>query len=419
MQSFSWYVGFRYLRAKRRTSFMSFLSTVSMAGMVLGVTALIIVLSVMNGFEKEMREKVLSFVAHSTLSNNQPLQNWRQLAAKAEENPAVAAATGTIEIRALINSAYDNKLGAVYGVDTEDGLKVTNFSDYIASESMQQLADQRWGIIMGKALASRLGLTIGDQVEIWSLEDTSFSLSGVKRRAKNFTLIDTFEIKSQIDEQAALISLRDAATMKRYPKGAAQAIQLKLNDMFAAIDVSNQVVDSLEYQFGQRLYKKTWIEIHGSLYNSILLERRIIALLLSLIVAVASFNILTSLMMVVNDKQGDIAILRTMGATPGQIMWVFLVQGSFIGIVGTLIGAVIGSISAYYLDNIVGFFEQLFQFQVLPAGIYFTETFPSDPRLADILLICAAALILSVLVTIYPALKAASVPPAEALRYEI
>jgi len=416
MNHFHWYVGLRFLRAKRRDGFLSFLTIFSMLGMVLGVAALIIVLSVMNGFEKELKDKVLSFVPHAVLFDQSPIENWQESAQIASSHPHVVAASGFTEVQGLLASSRANRGVVVQGVQPSDVYDNTGFDEStLSQELLDKLEKNRWGIIMGRSMAASLGLYIGDKVKLFVPEQTSVNFSGISYMDRSFELIGTFNVRSEIDENGALIHLRDAASLLRLPKNSAMSIQLKTDDLFLA----NQYAKEVEAMFDRNFRVNDWTLMHGNLYASIQMERRMIVLLLSLIIAVASFNILTSLMMVVNDKHGDIAILRTMGASPSQIMKIFLVQGTFIGVIGTIIGALLGTICALNLAEIIGFLEATFKFQVLDPTVYFTSTFPSDPRIDDITLICIFSLLLSFLVTILPSLKAAYVPPAEALRYEI
>ncbi|BCE01014.1 lipoprotein-releasing ABC transporter permease subunit [Marinicellulosiphila megalodicopiae] len=416
MNHFHWYVGLRFLRAKRRDGFLSFLTIFSMLGMILGVAALIIVLSVMNGFEKELKDKVLSFVPHAVLFDQFPIENWQESAKKAQSHPHVTAASGFTEVQGLLASNRNNRGAVVQGIQPSDLYENTGFDEStISQELLDKLENDRFGIILGQSMAASLGLFIGDKVKLIVPEQTSINFSGVDLMDKRFTLIGTFNVRSEIDENGALIHIRDAASLLRLPKNSAMSIQIKTDDLFMANQYAREVRDLFDRNFRVN----DWTLMHGNLYASIQMERKMIVLLLSLIIAVASFNILTSLMMVVNDKQGDIAILRTMGTTPNQIMKIFLVQGTFIGVIGTFAGALIGTLCAYYLSEIIGFLEVAFGFQVLDPTVYFTSTFPSDPRMEDILLICLFSLKLSFLVTIIPSRKAAHVPPAEALRYEV
>ncbi|MCJ8311871.1 MAG: lipoprotein-releasing ABC transporter permease subunit [Saccharospirillaceae bacterium] len=416
MNHFHWYVGLRFIRSKRRDGFLSFLTIFSMLGMILGVAALIIVLSVMNGFQTELKDKVLSFIPHATLQDQQPIENWQEYAQIAQAHPHVLAASGFTEVQGLLVSSYSNRGAVVQGIEPKDLYANTGFDkSTLAPELLAKLDNDRWGIIMGVHMASSLGLNVGDKVKFIVPEQTSINFSGLNTQDKRFTLVGIFKVRSEVDNSVALINIKDAASILRIPKNSAMSIQIKTDDLFLAKQYAQEVADSVDRYFTTL----DWTRQHGNLFAAIKMERRMVALLLAIVILVASFNILTSLMMVVNEKQGVIAILRTMGAKPIQIMKIFLVQGTFIGVIGTCIGVVLGTFIAYMIPTFATFLEVKFGIYVLDPNVYHTSSFPSDPHTFDIFLVACFSLLLSFLVTILPALKASYVPPAQALRYEV
>ena len=416
MNHFHWYVGLRFIRSKRRDGFLSFLTIFSMLGMVLGVAALIIVLSVMNGFQKELKDKVLSFIPHAVLLDQQPIENWQEYAEIAKAHPHVLASSGFTEVQGLLVSSYSNKGAVIQGIEPKDLYDNTGFDDTTLSpELLEKLENNRWGMVMGKYMAADLGLSVGDKVKFIVPEQTSISFSGLKTSKRLFTLVGTFNVRSEVDNVLAIINIKDAASLLGIPKNSAMSIQIKTDDLFLAKQYAQEVSDSVDRYFNTN----DWTGQHGNLFAAIQMERRMVALLLAIIILVASFNILTSLMMVVNEKQGVIAILRTMGAKPIQIMQIFLVQGTFIGIIGTIIGVVIGTFIAYMIPPFSLYLEQSYDIYILNPAVYHTSSFPSDPHVFDIVLVCIFSLLLSFLVTILPALKASYVPPAQALRHEV
>jgi len=416
MNHFHWYVGLRFIRSKRRDGFLSFLTIFSMLGMILGVAALIIVLSVMNGFQTELKDKVLSFIPHAVLYDQKPIEDWQTYAEVAKAHPHVLASSGFTEVQGLLISSRSNKGAVVQGIEPKDLYANTGFDENtLKPELLEKLENERWGIIMGVYMAADLGLSVGDKVKFIVPEQTSISFSGLSTQEKRFTLIGTFNVRSEVDNTLALINIQSAASILRIPKNSAMSIQIKTDDLFLAKQYAQEVSDSVDRYFTTN----DWTGQHGNLFAAIKMERRMVALLLAIIILVASFNILTSLMMVVNEKQGVIAILRTMGAKPIQIMQIFIVQGTFIGVIGTCIGVVLGTFIAYMIPAFSTFLEMKFGIYVLDPSVYHTSSFPSDPHTFDIFLVACFSLLLSFLVTILPALKASYVPPAQALRHEV
>lgn len=404
-------IGLRYTRAKRRNQFISFVSGFSLVGMALGVMALIVVLSVMNGFDREMKERILSVVPHGFIDQAPALEDWRSLAQAVEAHPEVVAAAPYIDGFALITHARGVEGVQLQGILPQAGQRVSVVEEHMLVGSTDALASGEYGIVMGRLLARHLGLALGDQVRV-TLPDIAITPAGVYPRVRRFTLVGVFEVGAQMDKTLAMIHLDDAQRLLR--RSGPQGLHLKTSDIYRAAPVMAE----LTAQLGDAYEYKDWSQTQGSLFQAVQMEKLVIATLLSIIIAVAAFNIVSSLVLMVADKRGDIAVLRTLGLTARQVMAVFVVQGSAVGFAGTIIGAVLGSFLAIYIGPLVAGLESLLGVRVFDPSVYFISYLPSQWRWQDLLAICATALTLSVLATLYPAYRAAQIEPAEALRYE-
>lgn len=408
------FIGARYTRAKRRSLFVSFISFTSMIGLALGVLVMILVLSVMNGFDHEMRTRVLGMVPHATLERAVPIDGWEALAARIQANPQVAAVAPFIQAQGLLTNRGQVSKILINAVDPTAERRVSIIDQFFREGSLDDLAPGEFGIVIGDKAAQKLGLAVGDKVTFVAPEVT-VTPAGMFPRMKRFTVTGIFHVGAgEIDGYVAMANIADLARLKRWKPGQVQGLRLRFEDLFQA----PRIAWELAGQLGEDYYSRDWTRTHGNLYQAIRMEKAMIGLLLLLIVAVAAFNIISTLVMVVTDKRGDIAILRTLGATPRQIMAIFMVQGTVIGVVGTLVGAVLGILAALNVSAGIAWLERLIGHKFLNADVYFIDYLPSRLLAADVIQVCVAALLLSFLATLYPAWRAACTQPAEALRYE-
>jgi lipoprotein-releasing system permease protein len=407
-------VGLRYTRAKRRNHFISFISMTSMLGIALGVAALIVVLSVMNGFQKEVRARILGVVAHVQISGAENrLDGWEEVAREAAAHPQVVAAAPFVNAQGMLMFGDSVRGVVVRGVVPELEQKVAEIGLHMVAGRLEALEPGGFGIVIGTELARALGARVGDKITLIAPQGL-VTPAGILPRLKQFTVDGVFEVGMfEYDSSLALIHLADA--QKLYRMGdAASGVRLKLRDLFQ----SRQVTRDLFARLRGDLYISDWTRSHANYFRAVQIEKTMMFIILLLIVAVAAFNIVSTLVMAVTDKQPDIAILRTLGASPGGIMKIFIVQGALIGVIGTLIGVVGGVVLALNIDVVVPFLERLFSIQFLSREVYYITELPSDLQTGDVVAIGLVSLLLSLLATVYPSWRAARVNPAEALRYE-
>ncbi|MGB2131301.1 MAG: lipoprotein-releasing ABC transporter permease subunit, partial [Marinobacterium sp.] len=399
----SLFVGLRYTAAKRGNHFISFISLVSMLGLMLGVAALILVLSVMNGFDRELRQRILGMVPHATMSGygNEGLDNWKQLRDEVSVAPGVEGVAPYIQAQGMLTSRGRVQGVLINGIDPALEPNVSILGQHMDEGSLDQLAAGEYRIVLGELLARFLGVGVGDRVTL-VLPEASISVAGVVPRLKRFEVSGIFSVGAELDANLAYIHIGDAARIKRMAAGQIDGLRLKFEDLFDAPKLVRQVA----MQQPQALYINDWTRTHGNLFQAIQMEKRMIALLLLLIVFVAAFNIVSTLVMVVTDKQSDIAILRTMGATPGVILRVFMVQGILIGLIGTALGVALGVTLALTVTDLVAWVEQLLGIQFLSAEVYFISYLPSELIWSDVGMITLAALAISFVATLYPAWRA-------------
>ncbi|WP_337056662.1 lipoprotein-releasing ABC transporter permease subunit [Pseudomonas sp. USHLN015] len=409
------FIGARYTRAKRRSYFVSFISLTSMIGLALGVLVMILVLSVMNGFDREMRERVLGMVPHATIESATPINDWQALAEKVRAHPGIAAVAPFTQMQGLLTNDGKVQKVLVNAVDPALESQVSIIDDFFVKGDLASLRAGEFGIVIGDKAATKLGVGLGDKVT-FVLPEVAVTPAGVFPRMKRFTVVGIFHVGAgELDGALAVANIKDTARLHRWKPDQVQGLRLKLDDLFQAPRVAWQIAGQLK---GEDFYARDWTRTHGNLYQAIRMEKTMIGLLLLLIVAVAAFNIISTLVMVVTDKKGDIAILRTLGATPGQIMGIFMVQGTVIGVVGTAIGCVLGILAALNVSAAISWLEDVLGHKFLSADVYFIDYLPSQLMLEDVVLVCGAALVLSFFATLYPAWRAARTQPAEALRYE-
>ncbi|MDA8108678.1 MAG: lipoprotein-releasing ABC transporter permease subunit [Betaproteobacteria bacterium] len=407
-------VGLRYTRAKRRNRFISFISLTSMAGMALGVAALIVVLSVMNGFQEVMRTRILGVVSNVQISGvDNRLADWQSVLATAARQPHVVGAAPFVQGEAMLTFGERVRGAIVRGILPARESEVTDIASHMRLGILAALRPGGWGIVLGVDLARALGVLPGDKV-VLIVPQGQVTPAGVIPRLKQFTVVGIFDVgEYEFDSGLALIDLQDAQTLYR-TGDAVSGIRLKLDDIFRA----RQVADSLLDRLGSGVYATDWTRSHSNYFRAVEIEKHVMFVILTLIVAVAAFNIVSTLVMLVTDKQADIAILRTLGASPGSVMQIFVVQGAVIGIVGTLLGVLAGIVIALNIGTIVPAIEHLFHVQFLAKDVYYISELPSHLKASDVLTIATVSLVLSFLATLYPSWRASRVNPAEALRYE-
>ncbi|MFJ3486224.1 lipoprotein-releasing ABC transporter permease subunit [Pseudomonas sp. NPDC090202] len=407
------FIGTRYTRAKRRNHFISFISMTSMIGLALGVLAMIVVLSVMNGFQKEMSSRILGMVPHAVIAGVKPLDDWQPAANAAMKNPQVTAAVPFTEMDGMLSYKGSMQPIQINGVDPALESKVSIVTQHIVQGRLQDLKPGEFGVVIGEITARRFRLNVGDKITL-IVPEISGEPGGITPRLQRLTVVGVFKVGAELDGSMALVHVADAAVIQRWQPNQVQGVRLALTDLYAAPQVSTAIAGGL----GADYKADDWTHTQGSLFSAMKMEKTMIGLLLLMIVAVAAFNIIATLIMVVNDKGADIAILRTIGATPRQIMTIFMVQGTVIGIVGTIIGGVLGVIAAINVSQLVGWVERVTGQHIFTSDVYFISNLPSQLQGGDVALICSAGFILSFLATIYPAYRAAQIQPAHALRYE-
>ena len=408
------FVGLRYTRAKRRNHFISFISLISILGIALGVMALITVLSVMNGFEKELRERILGMASHAHVTSfDSKLYKWKDVREKIASDPRVIGTAPQIEFEAMLNLGDKVSGALIRGIEPEEEKKVSDVHQHMVAGSLDDLKPGGFGIVLGKELAIALNVELGSKLTVVTPQ-ANVTPAGFMPRFRRFTVVGVFSVGMyEYDRATAFVHIQDAAKLMKYGN-AVGSIRLKLDDMFAAKAVSADLTRLL----GPDYFVSDWTVQHENFFRAIKTEKRVMFFILLLIVTVAAFNIVSTLVMLVNDKRPDIAIMRTLGMSPLQVMGVFVVQGMLIGALGTLLGVICGVALATNVDVIVPWLEQLFHTQFLAADVYYITELPSDLRIRDVIIIAIVSFMASVLMTIYPAWQAARTSPAEALRYE-
>ncbi len=408
------FIGLRYTRAKRRNHFISFISLISMLGIALGVTVLITVTSVMNGFEKELRERILGVVSHATVQAvGKPLQEWQQLGDFLRQHDEIIGVAPYIQAEGMLSQGAIVNGTLIRGVLPSQEGEVSQLGSKMLAGKLDNLQAGEFGIILGKDLALSMRAGLGDRVTLITPQ-ASVTAVGILPRLKRFTVVGIFEIGMyEYDSALALLHLEDASRLFRLD-GGMTGVRIKLDDMFAAPKLTRQLLDELP--LGYRA--SDWTHQHANFFRAVQMEKTVMFVILFLIVAVAAFNIVSTLVMMVTDKEGDIAILRTLGISPSSIMGIFVVQGTLIGVIGTLLGTVGGVALALNVETLVPAIERLFSIEFLAADVYYISDLPSDMRYSDVIAISSISLVVSLIATLYPAWRASRTQPAEALRYE-
>ena len=415
IRPFELFIGLRYIRAKRRTRFISFITATSVLGIVVGVWALISVLSVMNGFERELKSRILTVASHIRVTGSDGwLLDWQDTMSKVGQVPEVSAQAPFILSHGMLK--FDNRVSPVIvrGVEPELESNVSSFSNNLIEGNMSNLQEGDFGIVIGEDLAHSLGgVMVGDRIVLISSRGKS-SPVGVLPRLKRMTVVGVFNLNFyEYDSGLALVHIKDLAKLQRVGD-AVSGLRLKTEDAFNSPLISRD----LRNQLGSKFRIVDWTREYSNLFEALKIERRVMFIILFLIVAVAAFNIVSTLVMLVSDKSGDIAVLRTIGVTPKSVMTIFIVHGITIGVVGTIFGVIVGVITGLNIETLIPWAEQLFGLQFFPDEIYIITKFPAELVWDDVIKIALASMLISFLATIYPAWRASKVHPAEALRYD-
>jgi lipoprotein-releasing system permease protein len=405
------FIGLRYVGSGRGSRLTTFLSRTAMAGLVIGVALLIVVLAVMSGFEREMRLRILGLVPHVTLLPMTPEAEWQQAMERLEREPGVAGVAPLLQLNGMLLRGDKVATALLFGVDIERERRSTALASFTETGALQQLERRGDALLLGAELAATLGVAVGERITVVvpQRDEQGQMRPGIGR----FEVVGLLRSGTELDETLALLPLAGARALDR-DESHPIALRLMLDDLFAAPALASK----LWQQFGGRYYASDWTRSYGNLYTAIQMSKRLVGMMLAIIIAVAAFNVVSALVLVVNDKQGDIAILRSQGATPGGIVRIFLVQGFMVGLLGTLLGVLCGVLLALVITDLVALLERLFQIQFLKADVYPVSYLPADLRLADVLQVALTALVISSLAALYPAWRASRIEPARALRYD-
>ena len=412
---FELYIGLRYLRASRGSGFVSFISLISIVGIALGVAVLIVVLSVMNGFEKELRERILGLASHASITGfDGPLAEWRLVRDVAQANPQVTAAAPYVEGQGLMLANEKGPKGVlIRGVLPGEEARVADVERFMQQGKLEDLEARGYRVVLGSVLAQALGVSVGDEV-LLIVSQANVTPIGLMPRNRHFTVSGIFSAGMyEFDSGLVFMHMSDAQALMRLDN-AATGVRLRLGDLYGAAAVAREIAVDL----GGGFYITDWTRSHANFFRSIQLTKTVMFVILLLVVGVAAFNIVSTLVMIVKDKEGDIAILRTVGATPRAIMRVFIVQGGLIGVLGTAGGLALGAAVATNLQSLIEGLESIVHTRFLDPSVYYLSELPAQLEAVDLIRICGTALVLSFVSTLYPAWRAARTQPAEALRYE-
>ena len=408
------FIGLRYIRARRKSHFVSFIAFISIAGVALGVFALIVVLSVMNGFGNELRDRTLSMTSHATISGYDGyVRDWRSVLAKAEQNKEVVSAAPYIRKEVMLSNGRRVSGSLVRGIQPEMESRVSMVESKMISGSLTDLKPGEYGIVLGRELANALGVYEGDRITVITPQ-ASITAVGVMPRLRRFRVVGVFEVgMHQYDSAMAYMHLQDAAKLFSY-EDKVNGVRLKFTDLFDAPRITRDI----EKDFGEDYWVKDWSKQHKNFFRALQTEKTVMFIILLMMVSVAALNIVSTLMMTVTDKESDIAILRALGMRPSSIMTIFIIQGAFIGLFGTIIGVSAGVPVALNVFEIVSWLEQLFNTDFLPSDVYYISDISADVKVSEVVIYALSAFSVTILATIYPAWRASRTLPAEALRYE-
>jgi lipoprotein-releasing system permease protein len=412
-RAFEAFIGLRYIRAKRRNHFISFISLSSIIGLALGVMVMITVMSVMNGFKKELTERILGMASHATVTARAgAIEDWRPLQQLVQEHPRILGVAPFVDGEGMLMRDRNVKGVLVRGVLPDEEPSVSMVADKIIGGELEALQAGEFGIVLGADLATGLGVRIGDRVNLVAPQ-TTVTPAGILPRLRQFTVVGLFQVGMyEFDSTLALMHLDDAARMFRVQ--GVSGLRLKTDDVMDAPRISRDIVQDLPGEY----WIVDWTQRHANFFRALQTEKVVMFIILALIIAVAAFNIVSTMIMVVTDKQSDIAVLRTLGASPRSILHIFVIQGTVIGVVGILAGLISGIWLASNVEIIVPAIEEFFQVQFLSPEVYYISDVPSDLQWSDVIAICSVAFVLNIIATLYPASRAARTQPAEALRYE-
>ncbi len=408
------FIGLRYLRAKRRNHFISFISLTSVLGIALGIIVIITVLSVMNGFQTEVRDRMLRMTAHANvLELDGTLDNWQQAIKAISHANEIIGTAPYVEGQAMVVKSTQVTGVLLSGVDPELEVEVSEIDNFMLDNNLNVLEPGKFRILIGSELARFLGTRVGDKITVITPE-ASVTPAGILPKLRRFTVAGIYEVgMNQFDRNTAIIHIEDAKRLYRLGDKVT-GLRLKLSDLFLVPELTHKLNQDLQ----GKLWVTDWTKRHQNFFRAVKMEKTMMFIIMTLIVAVAAFNVVSMLIMVVTDKQSDIAILRTYGVSSRSILWIFIIQGSLIGFVGTLLGVIGGLALASNLEVIVSSVEQLFDLKVLSPSVYYISDLPSEVRSGDVIYVACISFFLTVLATLYPARKAAKTEPAEALRYE-
>ena len=401
-------VGTRYGISKGHNHLVSFISRLSTAGLVIGVALLILVMSIMNGFDKELRENILGVMPQAMIFHRQAIADSEEILVELRQHPRVLAASPFVQLQGLLSYQKSVAPVNVFGIDVAQEKTTSKLPEFLPPHTLEQLAAAEAGIVIGRGLAEKLQVTETDSISlIVQVEGDS------SPRIKVVTVLAVFDTHSDVDNALALMDIDTASELAGYP-GQISGVRLKVDDLFAAPEIVREIMQTLPEDY----YAFSWMRTHGGVYQSIQMSKNMVGMLLFLIIAIAAFNLVSTLIMVVVDKQGDIAILRTMGASTAEIMAIFMVQGGLIGLIGTSIGLVLGLLLSYFVTPLVQYIEKLFDVRFLQSDVYPITYLPSEIVAADIAKVVITALLISFFVSLYPAWRASKIQPADALRYD-